>query len=137
MTEQLTAPRRAEVLVVDDDRGLRTLVELVLRRLDLTVWSASSGQEGISVYRERHRGILAVLLAVRMPGLDGPATLAALREIDPAVRCCFLGDDADQYAPDDLLGLGTAHLFHKPVTDWGVLEQTLSEMAGVDSCHGQ
>jgi CheY-like chemotaxis protein len=73
--------------VVDDHDAVRTLVVLMLRRAGFTVQSAAHGEEALELYRERHPAIDVVLLDVQMPGLDGPATLAALQEIDPDVKC--------------------------------------------------
>ena len=42
----------------------------------------------------------------------GPATLAALRAIDPTVRCCFVTGDPNLTA--DLLALGAVAVFVKP-----------------------
>ena len=55
-----------------------------------------------------------VLLDVRMPGMDGPQTLASLQRIDPAVVCCFMTGHAGGYTADGLLALGAVRLFEKP-----------------------
>ena len=70
---------RPGVLVVDDEHLVRALLQLGLERDGFEVWSASNGREAIDLYREHRERIAAVLLDVRMPGLDGPATLGALR----------------------------------------------------------
>ena len=53
---------------------------------------------------------------VLMRGMDGPATLAALRQIDPAVRCCFMtvGTTGEDEEADRLLGLGVEAVLPKP-----------------------
>jgi CheY-like chemotaxis protein len=122
---------------VDDEQGVRSLLELVLWRIGLTARSAASGHEAVELFRERHHSIHAVLLDVQMPDMDGPATLVALQQIDPTVECCFMSGDTDKYAPEELLGLGAAHLFRKPFTDWGFLEETLLEMAQGKLCHSR
>jgi CheY-like chemotaxis protein len=122
-------------LVVDDEHAVRSLLELVLRRSGLTVRSAASGHEAVELFRERHQSLHVVLLAVQMPGMDGLTTLAILQEIDPNIECCFMSGDTGKCAPEELLGLGAAHLFRKPLTDWGFLEETLLEMAQKELCH--
>jgi two-component system chemotaxis response regulator CheY len=52
----------------------------------------------LSRFREEWREIDLVLLDVMMPGLDGPAALAEMRRINPAVRAILCsaqpsGDD--------------------------------------------
>jgi len=47
---------------------------------------APNGREAIDLYQEHSERIALVLLDVRMPGLDGPETLEALRKINPAGR---------------------------------------------------
>lgn len=51
-----------------------------------------------------------------MPGRDGPETLAALRELDPHLRFCFMTGESGRYSDQDLLGLGALAVFHKPFT---------------------
>ena len=49
-----------------------------------------------------------------MPGLDGPATLLALRELDPSLPCCFMTGETGGQTPADLLALGARCVFLKP-----------------------
>ena len=51
---------------------------------------------------------------VRMPGLDGPQTLAALQEINPEIRCCFMSGHLGHYTEWTLCNLGAAAIFGKP-----------------------
>jgi CheY-like chemotaxis protein len=122
-------PRRPEALVVDDERVLRTLLEHALRRQGFTVRLAAGGQEAAEAYRQHHDTIDIVLLDVHMPGLDGPATLAALRQIDPHVRCCFMSGDTSGPVEATLLALGAARVFPKPFGDLAALTADLWRLA--------
>jgi CheY-like chemotaxis protein len=55
---------------------------------------AADGCEAIELYRQHASGIVLVLLDVRMPVLGGPATLAILRRINPALMYCFMSGNA-------------------------------------------
>src|SRR4051794_9919088 len=92
---RLLPVRRTAVLVVDDEVSVRDVLRRFLEHAGFTVWAVAGGQEALELY-DRHRNEIGlVLLDVRMTGLDGPRTLAALRRIDPQVRCCFMsGDDS-------------------------------------------
>lgn len=102
------------VLVVDDDRLVRLLVQLGLERNGFDVWLAPTGREAIELYQEEQERIAVVLLDVRMPGLDGPATLDALRALNPDVPACFMTGDSGKYEPEELLQRGAAHVVGKP-----------------------
>lgn len=66
------------VLVIDDDPDIRDLVQLSLSHVEgWTVSVACSGEEGARMAWERLPDL--ILLDVRMPGLDGPATFQRLR----------------------------------------------------------
>lgn len=72
------------VLVVDDDDVIREVAEVALGVVGgLDVSTASSGRECIESALANPPD--AVLLDVMMPGMDGPTTLAHLRE-DPVTR---------------------------------------------------
>jgi serine/threonine-protein kinase RsbW len=102
------------VLIVDDEPHARQLLELVLARDGFAVWSAGSGRAAVEFYRRHQARLGAVLLDVKMPGLDGPATLAALRQINPHVRAIFVSSDTGSYTPETLLDLGVEAILQKP-----------------------
>lgn len=72
------------ILYVDDEPDIREIAEMALS-LDpeMEVRKAESGSDAIAKIGEWMPDL--VLLDVMMPGLDGPSTLAKLRE-DPATR---------------------------------------------------
>jgi signal transduction histidine kinase/CheY-like chemotaxis protein len=71
------------VLVVDDDAAFRYVIGDLLRRLGLAALTVADGSEAVSAFtRGRPQ---AVVLDLRMPGVDGFAVLDELREL-PAGR---------------------------------------------------
>jgi DNA-binding NtrC family response regulator len=102
------------VLVVDDDDGVRGLLDVGLRHVGFKVWLAADGREAVGLYRTHREDIVVVLLDVRMPDPDGPQTLGALRSVNPRVRCCFMSGDLGGYTEDGLLDLGAVAVFQKP-----------------------
>src|SRR5579883_1265425 len=79
---EASPPGRVGVLVVEDDDLVRRVVEMGLRQSEFDVWSALDGREAIELYRREREHVDVVLLDVRMPGLDGPEILDALRELN-------------------------------------------------------
>jgi DNA-binding response OmpR family regulator len=57
------------VLVIDDDPGIRDVVSAVLTDEGYTVFTAANGHEGLDLVANRHPH--AILLDMRMPGMDG------------------------------------------------------------------
>lgn len=75
---------RKHILLVDDEDDIREVAALSLEAVGgWRVSSASDGASGIVMARAERPD--AILLDVMMPGLDGPATVARLRE-DPLTR---------------------------------------------------
>jgi DNA-binding response OmpR family regulator len=108
------SPTRPGVLVVDDDPHLRHILGLALPCFGFTAWLAPGGQEALALYRAHPREVALALLDVVMPGLDGPATLLALRELEPSLPCCFMTGETGRHTPADLLALGARRVFLKP-----------------------
>jgi CheY-like chemotaxis protein len=102
------------VLVVDDDPLIQGMLRTGLSRHGFEVWLASNGSEAIDLYRLHRRAIAVVLLDVRMPGLDGPQTLDALRRMNPAVEACFMSGETGCHHPSSLLKRGARCVFAKP-----------------------
>lgn len=75
----------AHILVVDDDRDLRGLVEFRLRRAGHQILTAGDGPEALALVRDRGAPDLAVL-DVMMPGMSGLELLVELRKVDGLAR---------------------------------------------------
>lgn len=121
----VAAERRPLVLVIDDEPAVRRLLREILGEHGFNTELAESGEEGIALYRDRPDGIDVVLLDVQLgPGLDGPHTLAALRGINPAVRCCFMTGHPGGYTWEDLQLCGGQSVLRKPF-DFPTLNNSL------------
>jgi CheY-like chemotaxis protein len=102
------------ILIVDDDASAGLALSGTLREHGFTVWLATSGEEAVHVYARRRSGIDLVLLDVYMPGLDGVATLQALRSADAGVRCCLMSAYRQSFDEEELAKLGVSRFFAKP-----------------------
>ena len=77
------------VLVVDDDVTFRRMLVAVLDDEGFEVLGpAEDGLEGVALARSLRPD--AIVLDIRMPGLDGLAAGRQIRDIDPGVRLVFL-----------------------------------------------
>jgi CheY-like chemotaxis protein len=117
------SPPGPGILVVDDEPMLLDLLLLILQRQGFRVWTASSGPSALEVYRQQKDAVSVVLLDVRMPGMDGPQTLAELRKLNSSVRVCFMSGFTGGHNPEDLLALGAAAFFEKPFQIQPLAEQ--------------
>jgi CheY-like chemotaxis protein len=112
------------LLLIDDDDDIREIAQLSLELgAGWTVLSAASGAEGIEVAREKRPD--AILLDVMMPVLDGPATLAKLREDErtKSIPVVFLTAKARPAERDRLAGLDVAGVLPKPFDPMTLADQ--------------
>ena len=107
-------PRSYGILVVDDQASVGSMLDVGLRQEGFMVWLADNGREALDLYGRYRRMIDVILLDVRMPGWDGPQTLAALQELNPQIRCCFMSGDIGRYGEWQLRDWGAAAIFQKP-----------------------
>jgi CheY-like chemotaxis protein len=66
------------ILVAEDDRGIRGLLELILRRSDRSILLARDGAEAL--WLTRSHDVDLALVDVHMPGIDGAEFCRAYRE---------------------------------------------------------
>jgi anti-anti-sigma factor len=117
------------VLVVDDEKAVRGVLEARLRAEGYQVWEASHGLQAIDCYQRHGEEIAVVLLDVLMPGLDGPLTLACLQKLCPTIRCCFMTGNPGSYTEEGLLAMGAVRVFQKPFAFTELID-TLNELTG-------
>lgn len=78
------------VLVVDDEDSVREIAREFLEIGGFDVVEARRGTEAIDLFRERPDAFRAALLDVSMPGMDGAATLVALRTVREDLPVVFM-----------------------------------------------
>lgn len=85
----------ARILLIDDDRGLTTLLAEFLESQGCTAHCADGGKAGLrAAYSERPD---LIVLDVTMPDKDGWETLKAIRELSntPVIMLTARGEEAD------------------------------------------
>ena len=113
MVYPLTVQR---VLVIDDEEDMRVLASVFLEMGgSFEVTSVSSGEEGVLVARRTVPDL--ILLDYMMPGMDGPATLRALKNDDatrniPVVFLTAMAKPGD--IRSELVAMGAAGAISKP-----------------------
>ncbi len=100
------------ILVADDDPGIRHFLRRGLQLEGYDVLEAESGAVAVKMANESHPNL--VILDWMMPGLDGPETLRQIRAAGETMPIIFLtGRDGSNL---DGLALGAADYFSKPVS---------------------
>jgi CheY-like chemotaxis protein len=103
------------ILIIDDEADIRRVARLSLVKIGgMEVLDAASGAEGARTAAAETPD--AILLDVMMPGLDGPATLDALRA-DPrtaGIPVVFLTAKAMPEEVKRLLAMGVRGVLNKP-----------------------
>ena len=90
-------PRDISILYIDDDPGIRRLVEKALTRHGFCVAFAASGDEGLEILKSERFDVVTV--DHYMPGKDGLATLKAIRAMpDPPAVIYVTGADESRIA---------------------------------------
>ncbi len=75
------------ILVIDDELAVLEITREILEVRGYKVLTAENGAVAVSVFANAPKGsIRLVLTDVNMPGMDGPATIEAIRRIDPEVK---------------------------------------------------
>ncbi len=75
----------AKILVIDDDKIIREAVTDILEIFDVDVLTASTGAEGVEIFRTQQCEIDGVIIDRRMPQMSGLETLQLLRKIQSDV----------------------------------------------------
>lgn len=91
----------ATILVVDDESGIRELIQKILRRHGYHVLEASNGEEALTIWREHSGGIDLVITDVMMPRMGGPELVDRIRKQGGNPRVLYISgytDDPDIYS---------------------------------------
>ncbi|MBM4441751.1 MAG: response regulator [Candidatus Rokubacteria bacterium] len=124
------ASSRPRILIVDDNRSVVDMLSDTVISLGYDAEIALGGRSALASFAARRPD--AVLLDIRMPGMDGPEVLAEIRRIDRDVPVLIVTATWDQTTARALLRSGAFDLLHKPV-DREYLALALAAALGGDA----
>ena len=104
-------PATTRILVVDDERSMRELLSIVLRRDGYEVLLAGDGKAAVDLLRRERVDVL--ITDIRMPELTGVEVLAEAKRIDPGIISIIMTAFASTDTAVDALRLGAADYVHK------------------------
>ncbi len=108
------------ILVIDDEEPILLMARATLESYGYRTMTASRGAEGIELYRKSGE-VRAVILDMMMPGLDGPATMRKILEINPKARIIATSGLKATGRVAEAVGEGARAFLQKPYTDEQIL----------------
>lgn len=126
-----TMDGRLKVLIIDDEEDIRSIASMSLDLLGhMAVVEAEDGEQGVSKAAEHKPDV--ILLDMMMPVLDGPATLAKLREHPEtkSIPVIFLTARAMTSEVEKLKTMGATGILTKPF-DPTTLASQVKQMLGI------
>ncbi len=118
------------ILAVDDESAVLTMTKETLENYGYRVLTARDGTEAIAAYTSHRQEIKGVLTDMLMPYMDGPATIRALRKLDPEIQIIAASGLMDKDRVQDSTGIQNLTFLMKPYTAEKLLvtiHQVLSE----------
>ncbi|MEO8140053.1 MAG: PAS domain S-box protein [Gemmatimonadota bacterium] len=104
------------LLLVDDEPSIRSTASRMLIRFGYRVVLASNGAEAVSLFVQHREEVAVVVTDMAMPVMDGPATIRAIRTIDPLVRIIGLSGFSSRGGVAKAVGADVAEFVVKPYT---------------------
>jgi two-component system, cell cycle sensor histidine kinase and response regulator CckA len=84
--DELTAGQGELILVVDDEEGIREVVEATLLASGYRVLTAEDGEVALRLYEQHQQEIKVVLTDLMMPKKDGVTAIREMRALNPQVK---------------------------------------------------
>ncbi len=103
----------SRALVVDDDTAVRTVLRRSIRKLNLDVHEAGTGDEGLRLLEGGDYNLL--LSDYMLPGIDGLELISRAREIKPDLPIILITGYATVDRAVKAMTVGADHVLEKPV----------------------
>jgi two-component system, cell cycle sensor histidine kinase and response regulator CckA len=108
--------KASTILLAEDEQGVRTFLEMALRRAGHKVITTRTGPEAVEAGHDTKEPIDLLITDVVMPGLSGPEVAEQLRRAHPEMRVLFLSGYASHSALPDKVAAEPDAFLQKPFT---------------------
>ncbi|MEW6208561.1 MAG: PAS domain S-box protein [Acidobacteriota bacterium] len=104
------------VLVVDDEAAVREITKSTLEAYGYRVVTAGDGTEAVALCAQHKDEIKVLLTDVMMPFMDGPATIRAVRKLNPRIKVIVSSGLKANGKAVEAASLGVKVFLSKPYT---------------------
>jgi two-component system, NtrC family, response regulator HydG len=115
--------KKYAVLIVDDDEGILDTMMDILSEMNFNVAVAKDGFKAIEMAKEGTFD--AILLDIRMPGIDGIETLKRIKQFKPFAKIILMTAYTTENNALEAQKEGASALLYKPI-DFDKLEIVLA-----------
>jgi PAS domain S-box-containing protein len=113
---------KEKILLVDDEEGIRKVLDISLSDIGYTVYTAENGEEAYKIFEEVNPPI--VLTDIKMPGMDGIELLRKIKKTSPNTEVIMISGHGDMDLAIKSLKYEAVDFVTKPIND-DVLEIAL------------
>jgi two-component system response regulator (stage 0 sporulation protein F) len=100
------------LLIVDDQLGIRLLLSEVFRKEGYNTYLAASGKEALAILEEHTVDL--VLLDMKIPGMDGLEILRRIRKMNDSIKVIMMTAYGELDMIQEATQLGALRHFSKP-----------------------
>ena len=113
-TEAIENLPGGKILFIDDELLVRNIGTDMLSELGFSTICAQNGVEALELFDQHRHEIVAVILDLTMPEMDGIATFRELKKRSPDLQVILASGYNEQEATRDFVGRGLAAFIQKP-----------------------
>ncbi|MBM7698889.1 response regulator [Kurthia huakuii] len=114
-----------KILIVDDQPGIRILLQEVLKNEGYAIQTAGSGVEAVEILK--NEDFDALLTDMKLPGMNGVEIIQHVVDLDKKPVIMMMTAYGEKELVDKAKSLGTAHFFKKPFEIMDV-RKTINEL---------
>jgi two-component system, response regulator, stage 0 sporulation protein F len=103
---------KGKVLIVDDQFGIRILLNEVLQKAGYQTFQAANGVQALEIVNKHSPDL--VLLDMKIPGMDGIEILKRMKVIEPDIRVIIMTAYGELDMIQEAKDLGALTHFAKP-----------------------
>jgi two-component system response regulator HydG len=117
--KEKTTVMEKQILVVEDEPGIREAMCKILQKEGYKVMSATNGEEGINTLQLHKNEIALVVTDLRMPKADGIELLRVAKTLAPDIKVILISGYATVETAVDAMKDGACDFIEKPSPDPG------------------
>ncbi|WYP26129.1 response regulator [Alkalihalobacillus sp. FSL W8-0930] len=101
-----------KLLVVDDQYGIRVLLNEILQKDGYSVHQAANGVQALSIVQDENPDL--ILLDMKIPGMDGLEILRRIKVTHPDIKVIMMTAYGELNLINEAIELGAVSYFSKP-----------------------